>query len=198
MRVPEPVRAKPSAKKTYGEINCVMCKGRFVAKSASQKYCSRACQLDAIHLARINVEVKDRPCETCGKIFRSRPNNIGRFCSRQCNFEGQRGHKAPNWTGGKQITQEGYVRVQKSGHPAARGHGGYVAEHRLVMESILGRYLLPNENVHHRNGQKTDNSPENLELWIKSQPSGQRVGDMVKWAKEILRLYGELVLNDDV
>jgi hypothetical protein len=62
-------------------------------------------------------------------------------------------------------------------------------QHRVVMEELLGRALSPHENVHHTNGVRHDNRPENLELWVTSQPSGQRPADLVEWAKEILRIY---------
>lgn len=57
------------------------------------------------------------------------------------------------------------------------------------MEEVLGRALLPKESVHHRNGVRDDNRPENLELWIVKQPYGQRPEDLVRFAKEILELY---------
>ncbi|MBI2755504.1 MAG: HNH endonuclease [Chloroflexi bacterium] len=68
-------------------------------------------------------------------------------------------------------------------------NGGYVFEHIIVMESLLGRRLLPSENVHHKSGVKTDNRAENLELWVRGQPGGQRVDDAVAWALAILNHY---------
>jgi hypothetical protein len=73
-------------------------------------------------------------------------------------------------------------------HPRA-GPNGYVFEHILVIESVLGRQLWPDENVHHRNGVRDDNRPENLELWIRPQPPGIRVEDAVRWARTILARY---------
>ena len=64
-----------------------------------------------------------------------------------------------------------------------------IYEHRLVMAQLLGRPLAADESVHHRSGDRLDNRPENLELWSRWQPRGQRVCDKIEYALEILERY---------
>lgn len=82
-------------------------------------------------------------------------------------------------------------------HPNSDARG-YVRTHRLVMVEMIGRPLLPGENVHHINGDRKDNRPQNLELWSISQPAGQRVTDKVEWARELLKTYApDKLRNED-
>ena len=84
---------------------------------------------------------------------------------------------------------EGYI--DKAGYRIISVNGVKIPEHRHVMQEHLGRELMSHESVHHKNGVRNDNRLENLELWSKAQPYGQRVSDKIEWAKEILALYGE-------
>lgn len=91
------------------------------------------------------------------------------------------GAPMPRIAGSRVVETNGYVRIVGAGY-----------EHRVVMERYLGRRLRDGENVHHRNGVRTDNRIENLELWSVSQPYGQRAIDKLAWAREIVALYGPL------
>lgn len=105
-------------------------------------------------------------------------------------MKARRGPNNPNWKGRK-YTSKGYVLLSGHyDHPHANAKGE-VREHVYIMSQSLGRPLYEHEEVHHKNGVKDDNRLENLELWsVGHQPKGQRVEDLVSWAKEILALYG--------
>jgi hypothetical protein len=77
--------------------------------------------------------------------------------------------------GSRYISNQGYVILKLA-------DGRIVGEHRVVMEQRLGRPLHRGETVHHINGVRDDNRPENLELWYSPQPYGQRVEDLLRYA----------------
>ena len=120
----------------------------------------------------------------CGtkKVIRAHNLRVGTV--RSCGCLQRRGlEQHPSWKGGRRVNDQGYVVLTLGGGQKPR------LEHRVVMERVLGRPLLKTENVHHKNGIRTDNRPENLEIWIKVQPCGQRIPDIVAHAEEMLRRY---------
>lgn len=105
-----------------------------------------------------------------------------KLCSRICFAKTMQGPRNPTWKGGCRMQRpDGYIILTYyKGHPSASKRG-HLLEHILVMETFLGRTLLPNETVHHKNGIRSDNRIDNLELWTTWQPSGQRVEDLLSF-----------------
>lgn len=122
-------------------------------------------------------------CEICGTEFNTKPSHYDRrkTCSKECAGELKRnkyaGEGNPNfgnkldrcvmWKGGRRISNYGYWLVLKPDHPNAR-RDGYILEHRYIMSEMLGRPLTDDEIVHHKDGNKLNNSPGNLELTDRS------------------------------
>ena len=139
-------------------------------------------------------------CEGCGKTTAMRRQEyrvsatgriVGyyvrkqRFCTSACANNTRKRTAEGRFERGEHtrlVDQNGYVQIFNGG-------GKRVYEHRVIMEKTLRRTLSRTEQVHHRNGEKTDNRPENLELWSRAQPAGQRVIDKIAFAIEMLRLY---------
>ncbi len=146
----------------------------------------------------------NRKCECCGSPFYKKKKS--KYCSKECakkiiahqkwlayrkenniSLDIPKKYKAPNGSGHRD--PHGYVYINKVNHPNSQKRGR-IYEHTFIMSKHLGRPLKKNETVHHKNGIRNDNRIENLELWSKSQPSGQRVQDKIKWCKEFLTEYG--------
>lgn len=112
--------------------------------------------------------MKTSECPNCKKEF----SGYTKFCSKDCWNKSRTGENHPLWKGGgRRPTAEGYIRVliypDNPFYEMGRRHSPIskdVLEHRLVMAGILGRPLRKDESVHHLNGVKSDNRPENLEL----------------------------------
>lgn len=105
------------------------------------------------------------------------------------------GSRNNNWSGGKK-TSHGYILIYKPDHPHATSQG-YAAEHRIVMEQLLGRYLEPQEVVHHIDENKQNNNPENLKLYpSESEHQRHAHGAGLNLSKaELARLYVEKGLS---
>jgi hypothetical protein len=125
------------------------------------------------------VEIVTIECDWCGKGFKCRSSEPRRFCSKPCFYK----HQTANAQG--HINDGGYRMVCRN--------GVLIAEHRLVMSEMIGRDLMPGENVHHMVGGfkgRSNNDPSNLELWVTSQPSGHRAEDLAAYGRVMLGRYG--------
>ena len=125
-------------------------------------------------------------CDTCGKQFERNAfgvkNKTNHYCNKDCFHKAEigrsindkqreclklghgSGEENSRWIGGRINHAGGYIYIHKPEHPMS-GKRGYVLEHRLVMEDFIGRYLKPEEVIHHVNKNRSDNRIENLMLF---------------------------------
>jgi hypothetical protein len=160
--------------------------------------------LEYIPSRKKSVSTISRKCPQCSKTDRIQVTQI-RDAIRKGTFSGfcrdcfprisrsqPKGQASPKWKGGRRATPKGYIMVHNPNHP--RAQNGYIQEHRVVMEKHLGRHLLPSETVHHKNGIKSDNRIENLELWSKNHSDGSRYADLeVNQIVELIDFLQELL-----
>ena len=152
--------------------NCAVCKKSFVKKYKAQFCCSVDC---GNHMKSAN---KITACENCGKEFERPHGKFPKYCSRSCAMYGRAR------AGQIKSHPEGETIMHSSGYIQEKRDGKWIMQHRLVLGDLLGRPLERHERVHHKNGNRQDNRPENLELWTgvgtsKKDPHGVRMVDKV-------------------
>lgn len=149
---------------------CPICGKTVSSKKAI--YCSKECKGKASYKDRGN-------CKQCGAPLRTHAHSKTMFCSRTCAAK----FNNSNITNKKRIFIDKDLnskRVQSAGYVEIKTATGWMLEHRYLMEQKLGRKLGRTDHVHHKNGNRRDNSLDNLELWIgKKDPLGQRWTDML-------------------
>lgn len=109
--------------------------------------------------------LEPKKCVLCGtEMRREQYKRVydfkeARYCSRNCYQGNLKRENHPNWRGGVKHRPDGYLRDSATDK--------YI--HRIVMEEYLGRELQTHEQVHHRNGNTSDNRLENLALTINGE-----------------------------
>ena len=100
--------------------------------------------------------------------------------------EGRFGSLASNWRGGRKKTGNGYIYLYMPDHMYSTKEG-YIMEHRWIAQQKIGRIINPDEQVHHINGIKDDNRPENLEV-VSHRERSRNHADAVKEVERLKKI----------
>lgn len=206
---------KPAAQPV--EFACKQCGKPFFMKASFVReyqkrfgkdpmYCSIPCSALG---RRADTEARNVfTCIQCGKVNkmrryempgRTKYDKTQKFCDQACKAEWQRQDALRRHQAGEiktHIKRNGYAWISLP--TLVTGKKGAILEHRYVMEQLLGRKLLPEETVHHKDGNRQNNKPENLELFTSRHGPGHRVTDRVANAIETLRLYPDFAARAGV
>ena len=190
---------------------CLYCSKEFEEKKKWEKYCCYICsrkfhQKKELDRRRNDPEYrKNRNQREIARVHKKRQEDPEER-KKHARQEKERNRKkagifsdadlkrAPAGSGC--LTAWGYRKIHKKNHPNSWRNGD-IFEHVYVMSEYLKRPLTKEETVHHKNGIKDDNRIENLELWTRSHPYGQRVEDKIEWCKEFLSQYGYDVIKKE-
>lgn len=179
--------------------------------NTKRSFCSKQCQHDSVivditgkQFGRLTVVGRNISvprskvswhcrCK-CGKEIIVNASTLLRGTTRSCGclrkeIHSRSGPANPLWKSGKYTDVNGYVNIKQS-------NGSMLKEHRVIMEKILGRKLYDNETVHHKNGVRSDNRPENLTLMVGAHPTGINIKDAVMWAREIINRYESMLATE--
>lgn len=161
-----------TGKATIGTYICNRCKTiRYTLRGPYdlQGFCNSGCSRQTGNIFK---------CKICTRTFYRSKYASEKFnnqcCSVKCRTKFWVRENHPSWKGGT-YTRDGYKKIYDSSRRK------YRFEHRIVMQKLLGRRLRKHESVHHKNGIRDDNRPENLELWTIRQVPGKRISDLISF-----------------
>ncbi len=153
-------------------MNCVICKNQIPKENwwRKPKYCCWECYQIAHRVKR-----EKRICLFCKGVFAVQRCIRKNYCSKECR------HASRINIGHRYVGKNGYWYIKVSS-------GKYELEHRIIAESILKRPLTDKENVHHINGIKTDNSPENIRVFESNSAHVKHHAQALNWGVKYLRI----------
>lgn len=205
-RAPDPTYCSKScsnrARAGYGRVDrvCERCGAEFQAyrseaERGGGRFCSHECA-DAANVGK-RTKLETRPCERCGNPVTRKPSEFGEhtYCSKSC--AGKANHPVDREKKVERVRQQGgrgypigTRTIRSDGYVNLKTERGWELEHRVVAEqngrSVAGKH------VHHENGQRNDNRPENLSPLSPPDHHALHTGPMIeanrlapgKWSRE--------------